>query len=457
MVALVLLGIAAPSPAGPPPEKWFEVERAVNANSSFMVRVDVDRQDRTYQEGQAMTVLLNAEKDCYVYLLYFSADGRVGCLFPNQHQKDNLVKSGQLVRVPGEGAPFRFTARAPFGTEVLCVVGVTRPIHALDDRGLTGGAPAVLERNDLKDLVGQLKETKPSEWAEARIQIETVPHPGSEQPLPGPVGPAPQPRAKRRYAVCVGINAFADANIRDLKCGRPDAERTAAALREFGQVDEVVLLVDRQATRRAIERAVFYDLPRKARPGDEVIIFWSGHGGRLRDRAGAMHEYLVPHDGVSGEPATMVLEEVFARWIRELDGRTVGIVLDACFSGGVVASSKGLDGPALPAGEKGMLFFGQFKRIKDLGQAGVEALAASTQEQVAWEMPSADDGSVLTHFMLKSLRAPETDLNGDRRISIGEVFHGVKQPVADYVRRRYNARQDPVLIDFANDAALLRP
>ncbi len=449
--------LAAGSAAAAVPEKWFEVEQAVNTRSSFMIRVDVDRPDRTYQEGQQMTVQLKAEKDCYVYLLYFSANGQVGCLFPNQYQKDNHVKADTVVSVPGQGAPFKFTARPPFGTEVLCVVGTLQPLGALQERGLTQGTVTLLERKHLKDMVDQLKDAKPNDWAEARIQIQTVARPGPA-PQPGPDNTVqPAPRKYRRYAVCIGINDFADENIRDLKCGRPDAERMAEELRRSGQVDDVVLLLDGQASRAACEKAIFYDLPRKTRPGDEVLIYWSGHGGRLRDNAGTMHEYLVPQDAVSGQPHTMVLEEVFARWIRELDGRLVGIVLDACFSGGVVKEAKGMDGPAVPANQKGMLFFGQFKRIKDLGQAGVEALAASTQEQVAWEMPTAAEGSVLTHYVLEALGKPETDLNGDRHVSVGEVYQYVKAPVADYVRRRYNAQQNPVLIDFANDAILLKP
>ena len=60
-------------------------------------------------------------------------------------------------------------------------------------------------------------------------------------------------------------------------------------------------LANEQATRANIEHAIRRHLPAVTRPGDTVLIYWSGHGSRCADTDGdekdGFDEYLVPHDG----------------------------------------------------------------------------------------------------------------------------------------------------------------
>ena len=99
-----------------------------------------------------------------------------------------------------------------------------------------------------------------------------------------------------------------------------DAQRMAEALKQSCRVDDVVLLTNSQATAAAIEKAVFKDQVSKSKPGDEVFIFFSCHGGRTADTNGderdGLDEYLVPYDGTLGKPETMILDDTFARWVR---------------------------------------------------------------------------------------------------------------------------------------------
>jgi hypothetical protein len=436
-------------PAQEPPDKWFVVESTVNAEPSFMLRVDVDKPDRVYAVGETMTVRVRSEKDCYLYLLYYSAGDRVGALFPNRYQQNNFIRANQTVSVPGAGAGFQFTARPPCGQEVLQVIGTLEPVDVLQARNLTKGAVTPLSEDILKDMVVELKKTESEDWAEARIQITTVPGEADR-----PTGPG------KRYAVCVGISEYSHDRVPTLKVSHLDAQRMAAALKDQCGVADVTLLCNTQATREAVEKAIFRELPAKTRPGDTVFLFFSGHGGRTADTNGdetdGYDEYLVPHDGVLGQPETMILDDTFARWIRELDGRRVAIILDNCYSGGASKAAKGV-GP-MPARSGPLDFFdGELARTKDLGQQGTMVIAACEANQIAWEMPSADQGSVLTYNVLKSLAQPTADGNGDGELSLGEVFRFVREPVAEYVRKTFSAEQTPVLLDNANDGILLKP
>jgi len=436
-------------PAQAPPDKWFVVESTVNAEPSFMLRVDVDKPDRVYAVGETMTVRVRSERDCYLYLLYYSAGDRVGALFPNRFQQNNFIRAGQLVSVPGAGAGFQFTARPPCGQEVLQVVGTLKPIDALQAQKLTEGAVTPLSEDNLKDMVVELRKAEPERWAEARIQITTVPGEGDR-----PTG------AGKRYAVCVGISEYSHDRVPTLKVSHLDAQRMAAALKDQCGVADVTLLSNAEATREAVEKAIFRELPAKTRPGDTVFLFFSGHGGRTADTNGdeadGYDEYLVPHDGVLGRPETMILDDTFARWIRELDGRRVAIILDNCYSGGASKGAKGVG--SMPARSGPLDFFdGELARTKDLGQRGTMVIAACQANQIAWEMPTADQGSVLTYNLLRSLAQPAADANRDGKFSLGEVFRFVRGPVAEYVRQTFSAEQTPVLLDNANDGILLRP
>lgn len=455
LFCLTFVGAAA-AMAARPLEKWFVVEDAtVNTSSSFMLRVDVDRTDRTYAVGQQMTVSVQVEKDCYLYLLYYGANNEVVCLFPNKFQQDNRVKSGVNLTIPPPNATYQFTASPPCGREVLQVIGTLEPVDVLKNVKLTNSTATLLSTNDLKSMVVELKNNKPQNWAEARIDITTVDQGGQTTTRTG-----------KRLAVCVGISQYQSDRIPKLQVSHKDAERMAAALRDSCKVDEVVLLTNAQATRAAIEKAFFTDMTAKSRPGDTVLFYFSGHGGRQANTTGddptGFDEYLVPFDGEIGKTDSMILDKVFARWLRELDGRTVGVVLDNCHSGGctksldrVTPGVKGLGG--MPPGIGANSFMGKVvKRAKAVGQSGMMLLAACEATQLAWEMPTENSGSVLTHYMLKAIDDPATDANHDRHISLGELYQATKKPIEDYVKKTFSADQNPVLLDYAGDGVLVK-
>jgi uncharacterized caspase-like protein len=447
--------------ANKPPEKWFVVEGAVNTQSGYMLRVDVDRPDRTYAVGQTMTVTVRADKDCYLYLLYYGAGDKVGCLFPNKYQQDNFVRANTTVAIPAAGSDFQIVARPPCGSEILQVIGSSQPIEVLKGQNPQEAVGAPLQASQLKDMVVELKQNKARDWAEARIAITT------HDPAQGTTQETAQGKRPRRYAVCIGISEYESDRVPKLRICHKDAERMAAALKEHGQVDEVLLLTNAGATREAIERAIFKWLVEKTQAGDEVFIYFSGHGGRCADTSGdkpdGLAKYLVPFDGKPGKPDTMILDRVFARWLRELDGRRIGIVLDNCYAGGIAKGEhgqgiKGLGGPQPKAAAVSDVFLiGELAQAKAIGQSGVELLAACEGNQIAWEMPTDDDGSVLTYHVIRSLENPKADLNGDQHISVGEVYQYTKPSIEEYVRKTFSTEQTPVLLDQANDEVYLKP
>ena len=103
------------------------------------------------------------------------------------------------------------------------------------------------------------------------------------------------------YAVVVGIADYAalTAQDGDLRFADRDARQVAAFLQSKtgGQVpaSQIRLLTNRQATLASIQQAL--TLFRKARPGDRVILYFSGHG---------MPGSFVPYDARAGATRSLL-------------------------------------------------------------------------------------------------------------------------------------------------------
>jgi hypothetical protein len=456
-------------------DKDFVRRRTVNEDAGFMIRIDVDRPDRIYYEGETMTISMVAEKDCYVYLVYYNAENQIHCLFPSEAHDKNFVKAGVKVQIPAPNDPNPLVATAPFGKELLQVIATREPVDLFDGKALSRATPLKLEevthavdkaRSLERDFrrrpatasanSGQAHEVPPGFFAEAQLPLATLP--GKR--------PRTVEKQQRRLGVCVGISNYGDPRIPKLHVCHDDARQMAEAFKTQCGLDEVLLLVNEQATLEMIRKAIYELMVQNTRPGDAVFLFFSGHGGRCADTNGdeadGLDEYLVPYDAEPGRPETMLLDDMFARWIAALDGRQVFIMLDNCYSGGsskgvrqeLLGDVKGLDGGIEGGAHVLDLDFldGELKRAKDLGQKGTAVLAASRADQIAWEM-SNGKGSVLTYFVVQALGIPDADTDHDGRVSVKELYDTVKLPVARYVKETFNARQDPILLD--NDSNIV--
>ena len=79
-LVLLAFGLAASAED----DKDFIRSHGINEDAGFMIRIDLDHPDRVYYEGETMAISVISEKDCYVYLLYYNAEGDIHCLFPGE-------------------------------------------------------------------------------------------------------------------------------------------------------------------------------------------------------------------------------------------------------------------------------------------------------------------------------------------------------------------------------------
>ena len=188
---------------------------------------------------------------------------------------------------------------------------------------------------------------------------------------------------------------------------------------------------------REIQKAL-RELKLKSKPGDDIFIYWSGHGSSCADTGGdeedGRDEFLVPYDGNAADAeGSMVLDDALGRWVQELDGRKVAVILDACHSGGqatgrgIKGGIKGDDsiigsGDDLPASVEDLLkdasdaeerepmatpldfLDGELSRLKDIGQDDAAMLFSSASDEISAERR---DGklSVMTYFLVEKMGA----------------------------------------------------
>ena len=166
------------------------------------------------------------------------------------------------------------------------------------------------------------------------------------------------PRSSRR-ALLVGINDYAalapaageprapgrdwanlDGAVNDVRLMRD----ILMARYGFAPAD-IVTLTDEQATRAAILGSIHTVLGRKAKKGDVLLFYYSGHGSQVRNslstEADKLDESIVPADSRRGA-LDIRDKELSVAFNRLLDrGARLTVVLDACHSG---SGARGLTG-----------------------------------------------------------------------------------------------------------------
>jgi hypothetical protein len=85
---------------------------------NFLVKLWTSR--KSYRVGDPLRIFFYAEKDCYLNLIDFGTSGRARVIFPNRYQRDNFVRGGTVIEIPGRrDDEFRYTVGGPRGVERL--------------------------------------------------------------------------------------------------------------------------------------------------------------------------------------------------------------------------------------------------------------------------------------------------------------------------------------------------
>jgi len=148
--------------------------------------------------------------------------------------------------------------------------------------------------------------------------------------------------ASTHWAFIVGISDYI--HFDDVEGGDlPGAEHDARAVRDLLVLKEgfpeenVRMLLNQEATRAAIEEGITGWLVQSARPGDQITIFFAGHGSQMWDESGdeddGLDETLAPADVNPTNTDFDISDDTFNDWLSMLPSDNVIVMLDNCNSG----------------------------------------------------------------------------------------------------------------------------
>jgi hypothetical protein len=272
----------------------------------------------------------------------------------------------------------------------------------------------------------------------------------------------PQERtAATHWALLVGISDyinFPDAEGGDLPGAEHDARRVRDVLvmKEYVPESNIRMLLNAGATRAAIQEAITGWLVQSARPGDNVTIFFAGHGSQMWDESGdeddGLDETIAPADVVATSTENDISDDTFNEWLGALPTDNVVVILDNCNSGtgtrDVTPFSRGrllardMSRVPRPAAASRRALGGQEDATGfDATETRVLELAAAQPYQVAvdaffpaGEGTEAFHGGAFTTFLVQQL------WKAGNEVSYEEVFEGAYEAL-----KRNRFEQDPYI------------
>lgn len=143
----------------------------------------------------------------------------------------------------------------------------------------------------------------------------------------------------RRHALVIGIDFYPGFGLESQLAGAVRDARTMAEILIGGHgfaAEDVYRLLDTQATRGALLGAL-EALRRRVGAGDQVVVFFSGHGSQMTDREGdegdVLDETLVPFDSGRGEAENRdITDDEIHHWAARLMEVTpeLTLIFDCC-------------------------------------------------------------------------------------------------------------------------------
>lgn len=424
---------------------------AVDDSSTELVNVDMDRADKVYHLGDYVQISVTSTVDGYLYLFSVDSKGKPILLLPNKRCADNKIAAKKTQVYPTDDMNFNLEivqGDGTFGKEKVVAYVTEKPLRSLKNVEL--GAVGTALRGDeadeiLKELGALVKQNVENRKGGIDVTARERTSNAASVVTVGecvyttvgePRGTAQRQSVKqaKRIVFSVGLNKYQDRRVPTLSLCANDANTFAKVAQNYMGVaaDAYCVLTNEEANLATVRNAICNVLPEMTEAGDEIFIYWSGHGGRMATEMNAKNDaYLITYDGDLDNPVeTMLTEDMFGKWIQNsLKGRRVMLFVDACHSGGLLENG----------GSKGFAT-DVFARSKSIGGDGVYVLASSCAEQFSYEARGDVTLSVMTHFLVDAIK------KGDSTLTHNQLKGLVQGKTQDYVDEEYDAVQ--MVVDY---------
>lgn len=261
-----------------------------------------------------------------------------------------------------------------------------------------------------------------------------------------------------QHALLIGVSDYSSSGLTNLPGAKNDVARIDQVLRQRfgfgGAQDSITTLLDAQATHRGIAQA-FATLREKSHPGDQVFVYYSGHGSQTPDLNGdepsgkdqTWVSYAARSEKAEEVDRYDVLDDQIRDWLGQIGEKTREIVVfvsDSCHSGSVsrgevtVRAAPPADAADHPQGKR------QFSAYP---KARILSVGAARDDKPALEM-AFDQGTkhgLFTWYWTEALAQAEPDQSWQ------QVFDRTRV----WMDLNYNSAQQPQLSGQGKDAPIL--
>jgi hypothetical protein len=143
------------------------------------VTASLSQLDGEFHFGDKLSIEVATSRDAYVTVLNVGTSGKVHIVFPNEFQKDNLVKAGENVVIPGADASFDLKIGPPAGVEVIKVIATLEPDRIISPEDVNLKGPVAETKQEapalVRDISVALRDDHDKGWAEETILISIKP------------------------------------------------------------------------------------------------------------------------------------------------------------------------------------------------------------------------------------------------------------------------------------------
>ena len=135
---------------------------------TFGLKVWTNKPEGRFLENEKLVIYVQSDRDAYLKLDYFQADGTVVHLVPNVYRGQAFIKGGKKYAFGDETSPEQFVINPPYGTEAIKAIVAVRPF----DIGTEGEPPTSDSREYLQKGLRGIKVVA----ATSSIEISTESH-----------------------------------------------------------------------------------------------------------------------------------------------------------------------------------------------------------------------------------------------------------------------------------------
>jgi hypothetical protein len=230
--------------------------------------------------------------------------------------------------------------------------------------------------------------------------------------------PVYRPGYGKSWAVVIGINNYQQ--WPKLEYSVNDAQAVERLLKRLG-FDEIITLLDAEATQQRILRVLGDELYSKTEADDRVFIFYAGHGQTQDLPNGSKVGYMIPVDGdLKNYYSTAISMHQLQDLSDRLRAKHIFYAMDSCFSGLLLRLRGGpKDGASA------------------LAQTTVEARQVLTAGGEGEQVFEVGGHGLFTQILLAGLEG-SADLDHDGRITASELYQFIAPRLLEASRNSQN-------------------